>query len=487
MTHILHPSLLDPQSRHFRACRIAFRFSTLLVLFLLVGATAAFAANDVKSASKPCSVTELKVDGATDVQGFKDYTAVIADLLRQEKFDDLDCIADAARASKARFTGGMWKLYTIYAPLSDPYVGHATQEDWTNHLARLERWVAAKPQSITARVALADSYMGYAWDARGNETADTVSDTGWKLFAQRTAKARSVLEQASALPDKCPEWFRVMQDIGQAENWEPAQSQQLFERAVAFEPGYYYYYRVFANMLLPQWGGEVGDAERFIEESADRVGGTEGDILYYRVASNLVCPCPDVKMDHLSWPRLQKGFADIEKEYGESLLNTNTFAMVAVKAGDAVAADDAFKRIGDNWDRSTWRREENFRNYKSWAAENAEAVRRFLALRQEAAANLQTPEGQQYKKEFDQKFAPFVERCAKTTPSTEKTEFLINVGKDGSVERAGMSRFTPLAVCLMQELSQVRMNKGTPFPPPPHPSYLLALDLGPADVNTPAK
>jgi hypothetical protein len=76
---------------------------------------------------------------------------------------------------------------------------------------------------------------------------------------------------------------------------------------------------------------------------------------------------------------------------------------------------------------------------------------------------------------------------AKTTHSTEKTEFLINVGKDGSVERAGMSQFTPLAACLMQELNEVRLNKGTPFPPPPRPSYLLDLDLDPAVAGTATK
>jgi hypothetical protein len=68
----------------------------------------------------------------------------------------------------------------------------------------------ARPQSVTARVALARAYLNYAYDARGEGNAGTVSDSGWKLFAERTAEGKRILDEASALPTKCPEWYIAM-------------------------------------------------------------------------------------------------------------------------------------------------------------------------------------------------------------------------------------------------------------------------------------
>jgi hypothetical protein len=52
-------------------------------------------------------------------------------------------------------------------------------------------------------VALALAYLDYASDARGTGYANTVSETGWKLFSERTAEARRILKEASKLAGKC--------------------------------------------------------------------------------------------------------------------------------------------------------------------------------------------------------------------------------------------------------------------------------------------
>jgi hypothetical protein len=489
MTHLLHSWALKPVASNFAKLRAVVQLGVFLVLLLALQPPASgLAAKDEPAKVKPCAVTELNFDNSVNANSFDEQYAAIAALLREEKFDDLDCIADSARSGKTRSAGGMWQLHNIYQGLNDPRVGHATQEDWKDHLARLEKWVAAKPESITARVALADSYLSYGWDARGNETSDTVSSSGWRLFGERSAKARAVLEEAFSLPTKCPEWFLVMQQVAQAQGWEPAETKELFQRAVAFEPGYYYYYRFYAMNLLPKWGGEEGEAERFVTESADQVGGKEGDILYFRVAAYLICPCDEVKMDNLSWPRLQKGFAELEEQYGPSLGTMNAYALLAAKAGDSVTADDTFKRIGDNWDKAVWRKETTFTRYKSWAAELAEADRKFRAIQQEATANVQTPEGQKYKKEVETKLSALVDRCAKEPGgSLEKFEFLVRVAEDGSIENIAMPRLTPVAACLLREIDNGKKKNERPFSPPPRPSYWVDLDLDPSVVNTAAR
>jgi hypothetical protein len=153
------------------------------LLALLLIATSGFAvASDQTSNANPCQVTEDEAIGrngdlSTDVHAARDYAATIADMRQNEKFGQLDCLADRARSGKERFPGGTWKLHELYRGLSTPVqypVTRATEEDWHALLQPLQRWVVARPKSITARVALAWANLNYAYDARGTDYADTV-------------------------------------------------------------------------------------------------------------------------------------------------------------------------------------------------------------------------------------------------------------------------------------------------------------------------
>jgi hypothetical protein len=132
-------------------------------------------AADQKSISNPCKLSDAEASGlsgdlSADVLATKKYASTVAQMLQQEEFEELDCVADRARSSKERFSGGTWKIHELYAGLYTPVqypAKHATQEDWSNLLQRLEQWETARPKSITARVALARTYIKYAYDARG--------------------------------------------------------------------------------------------------------------------------------------------------------------------------------------------------------------------------------------------------------------------------------------------------------------------------------
>jgi hypothetical protein len=102
----------------------------------------------------------------------------------------------------------MSKIHEVYWAINN-LQGHPSQEDWKDHLKLVQSWVAATLNSITARVGLAQAYIDYAWEARGGETGDTVTNSGWKLFGQRLEQAKATLDEASALPSQCPELYGV--------------------------------------------------------------------------------------------------------------------------------------------------------------------------------------------------------------------------------------------------------------------------------------
>jgi hypothetical protein len=257
--------------RYFNSSSTALKSSVLAVLLVVTSGLAAChgrrawhgVAPDQKSNPNTCNITDedsagLEGDLSTNVHAVRDYASTIARMLKDEKFEALDCLADHARSSRQRLPGGAWKLHTLYPAWYNPVrfpVTHATEEDWDDLLQRLQRWVSAAPKSVTARIALASAYLSYAADTRGDGDAVIVSESGWKLIRERTAAANRILEKPSALRTKCPEWYVAMQEVAQNQGWNAARKRKLFEKAFMFDPGYYYHASVLASYMLPKHGG----------------------------------------------------------------------------------------------------------------------------------------------------------------------------------------------------------------------------------------
>lgn len=462
----------------------------VLGLFLIV--MSGLATADQKSNPNPCNLTEAETSGfsgdlSTDVHAVSEYTATAAQMLKAEEFEALDCVADHARSSKEKFSGGMWKIHVLYAGLSEPIqypVKHATQEDWNNFLKRLQNWRTARPKSITAPVAQARAYISYAFDARGEGSANTVSESGWKLFAERIAEAKRILDEAATLPERCPEWYVEMLFVAKDQSWDPAHARALFAEADKFEPGYYYYARIMASYLLPRWSGSEGDTEKFMQEIADRVGGDQGDILYFQVASvdTVICGCDN--NPNLSLERIARGFEASEKRYGVSMLNLNRMAHLAIQYGktDPILANKIFPRISEQWDEETWTTRENFDSSRKWAAHMAPFAVKLHELEAAAAANMKKPQGPLYQVAFEKAYRGLVMECVRTDGSGVDTwegtfETLTKVGATGTVEDSNIYTGGPVVLCLFNKLRTLQQQKATPFPLPPNDSYWVRLEL----------
>jgi hypothetical protein len=299
-----------------------------------------------------------------------DYRGQINELLNRQDFDGLENAAGTARSSKSRFPGGPWKLYVFYDAVSKPSGGRqASDADWNASLAILKRWNSVKPQSTTARIALAQAYLSYGSKARGNGYAGTVTDEGWQQYGERSELAFSTLKQAAALPDKCPYWYELMMQVAVAEGWSRSRTKALLEESFSFDPSFYHVYREYANYLQPKWYGTDGDAEAFAETISQRIGGEEGNFVYFEIATVLNCTsCGNTANPaNLSWPKIKAGYSALEHLYGTSSLKMNRFAFLTVMFRDKSAAQDVFVRIGDSWDQSVWTTRERFESAKAWA------------------------------------------------------------------------------------------------------------------------
>jgi hypothetical protein len=339
------------------------RILRLVSLLVLAPALLLFSAKPLPA--QDAAANHVVSAGDESVQSEGSFRELVATNLIQEKFDDLDRIAAEYRGEKSRLAGGDWKLRVFYDTLDAP---QQTDKDSVDHIAHLERWMQERPQSITARVALATSLHRWAWVARGNGMANTVTADGWRLFGERIQRSQQVLESAAKLDAKCPQWYSEMMTVGLAQSWDAARMKDIFERGVQFEPGYYYLYLQYANYLLPKWDGKPGDASAFAKTSADDVGGDAGDELYFQIATILIKRGDgDFPVKEMDWERIQRGYQALTAHYGATRRTKNQIAFMAYKFKDAAFARQQFELIGDHWAPGVWRDRQFFDRARDWA------------------------------------------------------------------------------------------------------------------------
>lgn len=310
-------------------------------------------------------------------------------LFQARDFVKLDAFFKKLRDSKEQFANGSWKFRFAYGGICPAEDASAT--DWEVHLVRLQEWTNAMPQSVTARIALADAYASYAWKARGNKSASEVGQIGWMLFNERLTEASRVLIQARSLNERCPYMWSVMfrTELGLATDRKIFDAN--FKRALAAWPDYTAFYQGRASYLLPQWNGEKGEWEADLQKSADELGGEDGDMLYARevwamhqskLFSNIFAE------GNISWPRVNKGLEAIEKKFPASLQTQSEHAYLAALAEDAATAHKYLTLIQGQVDLSIWGTRDTFLHCANWSSMQDDQTRVEVMMRQHQSGQL---------------------------------------------------------------------------------------------------
>lgn len=290
------------------------------------------------------------------------------EFFKSRGYNKLDELAAKHRISKECYADGTWKLACIYEELSSPSQSDASA--WEVHQKQIQDWIQARPESITARITMALFLRNYAWNARGSGYANTVTDKSWQLFGQRLNQAVVILNDAKSLNETCPVYWSTALGLGIGLQISKERFNDIFHQAIRAEPNYMFYYRTKAVFLLPRWHGEQGEWEKDLTQSADRIGGDDGDMLYAQVvwAIHHYGGFENIFDENklLSWERTNRGFTIIEKHFPDSLAVKNERARLAVLAGDKENARKYFDQTGGNVDLSVWDSENTFVKFANW-------------------------------------------------------------------------------------------------------------------------
>jgi hypothetical protein len=126
-----------------------------------------------------------------------------------------------------------------------------------------------------------------------------------------------------------------------------------------------------AIALQPRWGGRSGEWENFIRETADRVGGIEGDKFYaqqvwYVLSLHWYTESNLFREFRLDYPRIKRGFEALRSAFPASVSVLSAFCYLASQAGDKPVAWHLFKELAGRVDKDVWWGEQNFATWRNF-------------------------------------------------------------------------------------------------------------------------
>lgn len=265
-------------------------------------------------------------------------------LLMSRSYDKLDQLSEQARAKDLALSDGQPLLTAVYAGVIGCECGNQLNDElWQVRKQRLDEWLKRKPDSVTARLAVAAFPVKYAWMARGGGYARTVSPQAWKLFAERMEEGRKSLAAVDARTRQDPGWYEMMLDVALSQGWPAERYDAIFFEAVEKYPYYTPFYFSRINFYSPQWYGSAQAEKRVIDDAVARTRSRWGEVLYAR----LNWSTSDFNMfrsGRVDWPRMKAGFEQMIKEYPDPW-NLHNFAKFSCYADDLKTLSTLLPRI----------------------------------------------------------------------------------------------------------------------------------------------
>lgn len=294
----------------------------------------------------------------------RDVYKQTADLLVARKFAELDTLADEWRHTHARIEPLSPKLLILYDAVAGPAVGSQVGEDAQEKL--LKEWIAARPASPTAVLALARYYATQAGTKRGSSF--TVTDKGNEELQRYTAASLKLLKEHQRLAGVDPQYDAILitASVDGSRYFQLGPGAQADVDVIG----------AAATFLLPQWGGTPEQYDRLIDIAVMRTKDDLGETMYARLAWRLVeLSCCDDKSElwdtyHLDWSRIRKGFLDWSAHDENSPVPIHRLAVFAYRHQNRALLAEILSRPDVKWDAlatNEWQSQSMFEAARKWA------------------------------------------------------------------------------------------------------------------------
>jgi hypothetical protein len=215
--------------------------------------------------------------------------------------------------------------------------------EWERFFKAMDAWDQAYPDSPYSRIARTDALIDHAWEARGSGFANTVTEEGWKLHGERLAQAYKTHQLAGKLGGTKHKayWLNYL-TLCRALQASPEKTLEVAEAGLKEFPTETTLYSAYCNTLLPRWGGEPGEWQKWLhaqQKDAKWPGGEMDPESYAMILSKMFklirnSDGPFFADPNLSWEKAKQGLIRIMDKHPDSIYWKTITATLAWAAGD---------------------------------------------------------------------------------------------------------------------------------------------------------
>lgn len=196
------------------------------------------------------------------------------------------------------------------------------------------------------------SAIRYAWDARGDGLANTVTPDGWKKFGERLDLAEQALTEAwktdPTRAEPCIEMMRV--ELGQGLGQD--REELWFKRALAADPDNNEAYSLMLYYLQPKWHGSpqamIDFGRRCLEAKDWRGDGPFELVETHRQLAQLIGDPDRYFAIPMVWQDIQSVYQPYLKARPANSYIRSSYCNYACRCGQWAEARKQFEALGDN-------------------------------------------------------------------------------------------------------------------------------------------
>lgn len=307
-------------------------------------------------------------------QGFVFHEPRVKDLLTSEKFTELESELQILLDRRELEEDGRLKSSDAQRELepsiSDP------DETFIRYIGLYNKWLKISPNSHFANAGLGVLYHSYAWKARGNDFASTITPEAKELLHERIEVAAIYLQKAyeinpknSYVASKMISTAKLHPDMSDGDVWK------WFKRAVEANPIDDFPYRNMADFLLPKWGGSYEQCFSFVRNASDNASPNSMiPAVLAQVHLNYFFDEKDVNYfkNPEVWSEVKVVYTKLTDRFPKSIDRHNWFARIACWAEDYKIVKQETDIIGDRWQQHVWNTEDSYKSCKDLAAQHTD-------------------------------------------------------------------------------------------------------------------
>ena len=271
-------------------------------------------------------------------------------------FGRLDALMNQSLIELEDFPDGSSRYEGIVGGLTDLFrFGNVAPEF---AFGRTADWRREIKNSIMAELVEALVFTEWAWSARGNGYANTVSNQNMALYAYRTKMAAAALDEIGGRASENPLWYTLSLEVGLDQRKDREKLQAIFDQGASVTSLYRPLYRRMLRILMPRWGGSYEEVDRFINRAYALSAAKRGFERYaelYSVYARLEGDDLDLFADSKAyWSAMRTGYLGLVKRYPKSDFVLNSFANFACRADDRDGYRELRRQIGRRISSTAW-------------------------------------------------------------------------------------------------------------------------------------